>query len=110
MTEYIAIHWTTGSLDEARRVSRFLVQERHVACAQIVPWIESIYMWDNEMQTTQESKVVMKTRKEMFNAVKEIILENASYEVPEITCFDIVDGNSEFLQWVAESTPALVKE
>ena len=38
MPEFIEIHWTSGSIDEARKVARYLVQERYVACAQISPW------------------------------------------------------------------------
>ena len=105
MVEFIEIHWTSGSLDEARKISRFLVQERHVACAQIVPWIESIYMWNNQLETAQESKIILKTRKEKYEEVKKIIQKNSKYEVPEITCIHIDAGSQEYLDWIRESTP-----
>jgi periplasmic divalent cation tolerance protein len=101
----IEIHCTTGSIDEARKICRYLVQERFVACAQIVPWVESIYMWNNQLETTQESKILLKARLEMFEKIKEVILQNSSYDVPEIL-YTIIDGGSEgYLQWIAESTP-----
>lgn len=103
----IEIHWSAGSLDEARRVCRFLVQERFIACAQIVPWIESIYLWNEQLETAQESRVVLKTRLENFEQIKQIILKNSSYELPEITYIEIAGGNSEYLDWVAaNSVPA----
>ena len=105
MADFIEIHWTSGSLDEARRISRYLVQERLVACAQIIPWIESVYMWDNKLETTQESKIVLKTRADKYEKIKEIIQKNCSYEVPEITRFAIDGGNQEYLDWLLESTP-----
>ncbi|MEC7840311.1 MAG: divalent-cation tolerance protein CutA [Chlamydiota bacterium] len=105
MSEYIEIHWTSGSIDEARRVCRYLVQERLVACAQIIPWVESIYMWNNQLETAQESKVVLKTRLEFFDKIKESITENCSYDVPEITYTVIDDGNKEYLDWLKTSTP-----
>lgn len=101
----IEIHWTSGSIDEARIVCRYLVQERLVACAQIVPWIESIYMWDNQLETTQETKIVLKTQKEKFELIKDVICKNAKYEVPEITFISIEGGNEAYLDWVVESTP-----
>lgn len=107
MTEFIEIQWTAGSIDEARLVCRFLVQERLVACAQIIPWIESVYMWDNRLETSQESKVMLKTRAAKFERVKEVILSNAKYEVPEITFHTIKGGNKEYLDWIRESTPEL---
>jgi periplasmic divalent cation tolerance protein len=109
MTEFIEIHWASGSIDEARRVSRYLVQERLVACAQITPWIESIYMWDNQLETTQESKIVLKSKKAHFEKIKEVILQNCKYQVPEITYMCIDEGNASFLQWMEESTPVHAK-
>ncbi len=103
MSEYIEIHWTSGSIDEARRVCRYLVQERMVACAQIVPWVESIYMWNNQLETGQESKVILKTLKQRFEKIKEIILQNSSYDIPEIICFSIEEGNADYLDWIRES-------
>lgn len=105
MASFIEIHWTSGSLDEARKVVRYLVQERLVACAQIIPWIESVYMWDNQLHTTQESKVILKSRLEKYDKIKDIIKQNCRYEVPEITYMEIGGGNKEYLQWMEESTP-----
>ena len=104
MTEqYIEIQWTSGSLDEARKVSRFLVQERYVACAQITPWIESIFRWENQLDTVQESKIVFKTHLDKFEQIKEIILKNSTYEIPEVTFTHISGGNNDYLKWIKEN-------
>lgn len=103
MIEFIEIHWTSGSIDEARKISRYLVQERLVACAQITPWIESIYMWNNQLETAQESKIVLKTHFSMYEEVKKIILDNCKYEIPEITYQKMDGGNAEYIQWLQES-------
>lgn len=102
--DFIEIHWTSETLDEARRVSRFLVQERYVACAQIIPWIESVYMWNNKLETAQESKIVLKTRLENYDKIREIIEQNSKYQVPEITWFKIEGGNKAYMDWIQEST------
>lgn len=102
--EYMEISWTSGSIDEARKISRYLVQERYVACAQIIPWIESIYMWNNQLETTQESKIILKTLATHYEKIKEIIIKNCKYQVPEITFRYIDGGNMEYLEWLAEST------
>ncbi len=104
MTEFIEIHWTSGSIDEARKVSRFLVQERYVACVQIVPWIESIYLWNGQLETSQESKVVLKTRAAYYDEIRDIIRQNCTYQVPEITFQQIDGGNEEYFNWMREST------
>jgi len=105
-SNFIEIHWTSGTLDEARRVCRYLVQERWVACAQIIPWIESLYLWNNGLETSQESKIVMKTLLENYDKIREIIEKNSKYEVPEITWVKIEGGNEAYLDWLKETTIA----
>lgn len=104
MTDLCQIHWTSGSIDEARKVSRFLVQERLVACAKIIPWVEAIYMWNNQLETSQESKVIFQALTKNFQSIEEIIRANCSYEVPEILLIKIEGGNSDYLAWAEESS------
>jgi periplasmic divalent cation tolerance protein len=109
MDQLIEIHWSCGSIDEARKVCRYLVQERYVACAQIIPWIESVYMWNNQLETEQESKVVLKTRRNKYELIRDIILDNCTYEIPEITYVTIDGGNDDYLNWLIESTPDMTR-
>lgn len=104
MSQAIEIHWTSGSIDEARKVSRYLVQEHLVACAQITPWIESVFMWNNQLDTAQESKVCLKTHLDHYEKIKDFIKQNCSYEIPEITYTLIDGGNKEYMTWLQEST------
>jgi periplasmic divalent cation tolerance protein len=109
MSQFIEIHWTCGSIDEARKVLRYLVQERLVACGQITPWLESVYMWDNKLETTQESKVSLKTRAELYDTVREVIEQNTNYEVPQITFCALSGGNPAYMEWMDESIQAVQK-
>lgn len=95
----IEIHWTSGSIDEARKVSRYLVGKKLVGSAKIIPWIEAIHLWDEQVHTTQESIVIFKTKQEFLDEIKQVIRQNSKYEVPEITCFQVENVNQEYLQW-----------
>lgn len=97
--QFIEISWTSGSLDEARKIARSLVERRLVACAQIIPWVESIYIWDNQLETSQESKVSLKSTLELYETIVKEIEENCSYDVPEITYRTINGGNAAYMEW-----------
>lgn len=103
MANFIEIQWTSGSIDEARRIARYLVQERYVASAQIIPWVESVTMLDNRLDVSQESLVIFKTRSENYDKIKEVIEHNSKYDIPEITWTAIDGGNKDYLDWLEES-------
>ena len=89
------------------KISRRLVDERLVASAQIIPWVESIYLWDDQLETTQESKIILKTTEHNFTEVKQIIEESCNYEIPEITYLKIDGINQNYLNWLTENTKCM---
>lgn len=102
-SEFIEMHWTSATLDEAKKVAQYLVQSHLVACAQIIPSIESIYIWNDSLETAHESKVVLKTLRQHSDAIIEIICQMSSYQVPEVLIFTIVDGHQGYLEWLRKS-------
>lgn len=46
----------------------------------------------------------MKTKKILYSDVEKAILENHSYEVPQIVAYDISMGYSEYLKWIDKET------
>lgn len=101
--ELIEIQWVCGSLDEARRISRYLVQERYVASAQILPWMEAISLLNNKLETSQETKIFLKTKLKYFDIIREVIEQNCKFEVPEITWTKIEGINPSYHDWLDES-------
>jgi periplasmic divalent cation tolerance protein len=79
----IAVVTTVGSLADARRMARELVERKLAACAQISE-IESFYRWDGAVQNEKEYRVLFKTSAEQYGAVEAAIRELHSYELPAI--------------------------
>ena len=104
MQRYIQIQWTAAHLDEAREISQKLIEKKLVACASIIPLVESWYIWDEEMQTVSEVKVFLKTTLENYSKVEECIRHHHSYEVPEILMFEIEKGSRAYLEWISAFT------
>lgn len=106
--ELVEIHFSASSIEEARRVCRFLVQEKLVACGQIIPWMESVYLWNDTLDTSQESLVLLKTRRIHFETISKILKENSKYEVPEIIMVPILDAEPEYRDWLIKETAYLL--
>lgn len=94
---------TFGTADEARRISRTLVEERLVACANLIPQVESIYRWKGEVETSAEIMVVFKTTTDRYDQVEDRIRELHPYEVPEIIAVRLQAGLPAYLTWVDQS-------
>ncbi|RYD78440.1 MAG: divalent-cation tolerance protein CutA [Verrucomicrobiaceae bacterium] len=94
---------TFGTADEARQAARVLVEERLVACANLLPGIESIYRWKGEVEVSAEIMVLFKTVTDNFDQLEKRLRELHSYEVPEIVAFRVDNGLPAYLRWVDES-------
>ena len=55
---------STISENDAPRVARCLVEERLVACVNIVPAVRSIYSWQGKIEDDSEALMLMKTTAE----------------------------------------------
>ena len=94
---------TFGTADEARGVGRTLVEEHLVACANLVPAVESIYWWKGKVETSGETLVLFKTTIDRYWQVEARIRELHSYETPEIIALRIHAGLPAYLRWIDES-------
>jgi periplasmic divalent cation tolerance protein len=100
---YIIVFVTTGSLEEANKIARKLIEDKAAACVNIIKGIDSIYWWKNKIETDQENLLIIKTSEEKYQQIEEIILENHSYENPEIISFQIRKGSEKYLSWITDS-------
>jgi periplasmic divalent cation tolerance protein len=87
----------------ARRISNQLVSERFVACANILPAIESIYRWKERIESGNETLVLFKLSEDRQSAFHDKLRSLHPYDVPEIIFVPVTGGLPEYLQWVAEN-------
>src|SRR5262249_9220589 len=91
---------------EAARVSHTLVDERLVACANVLPGARSIYRWREEGKDEREVVVLMKTRKQDWTALLSRLHERHSYETPEWIAVRIAAGAPRYMAWLDEALAA----
>jgi periplasmic divalent cation tolerance protein len=106
MTDKQIIFSSAASAEEARKIARELVERRLAACVNIIPQIESIYRWQDKVESAQEWLLLIKTSAAKFAAVRDAIRELHSYDVPECIALKVEDGSTEYLRWLAESLAA----
>ena len=94
----------TTPVDEADAIARALVEERIAACVNIVPRVVSVYRWKGQIETDDEALLVIKTRKECFDALDRRMRELHPYEVYELVALPIEQGNAPYLDWLAAET------
>ena len=94
---------TTGSVEEARRIAQALVERRLAACVNIVPQVESIFRWQNKVETASEFLLLIKTEAGVFDDLCDAVKELHSYELPECVMLEIRGGSSEYLDWIEEN-------
>ena len=102
--DYIIILCTINSIENAETIANNLVQDRLAACINIIPQIQSVYFWNGKIQNDEEFLLLIKTKKNLFNSVKEGITKLHPYEIPEIISIDITDGNQNYLTWIENNT------
>ena len=102
--ETIIVFVTAGSINEAREIGKKLVEERLVACCNIINPIESIFQWQGKVTIENEALMICKTKEELFGRVADRIRQLHSYEVPEIIAAPIVRGSNDYLNWVRKET------
>lgn len=94
---------TFGTAEEARRIGRTLVEERLVACANILPGVESIYRWKGDIETSPEVMVIFKTVTDNYDRLETRLRELHPYELPEIIALRPQTGLPAYLQWIDQS-------
>lgn len=94
---------TAGDVAEADRIARCLVDRGLAACVNVVPGVHSTYRWKGEVRTDDECLLVVKTRAERFESVRQAIRELHSYELPEVVLLRIAEGDPAYLAWIDES-------
>ncbi len=102
--QYIVVLVTASSTEEAQKISEKLVKEKLIACVNIVSNIESIFRWKNKVYSEEEVLLIMKSRLELFEEIKDRVISLHSYKVPEIIALAVIGGFEEYLEWLKEST------
>lgn len=100
---YIVVLITVPQGNHARRIAKLLLSKELIACANIVSKVDSLFWWQNKIDSAKESLLVIKTQKKLFKKLVKVVKSVHPYKVPEIVALPIIAGNKEYLDWISNS-------
>ena len=101
---HIVIFVTAKDEAQAKKIAEKLVADKLVACANIIPGIQSIFRWQGKVDRAKEVLLVLKSRRRHFPLIVQTVKALHTYDVPEVIALPIVEGNKDYLNWLTEST------
>ncbi|MFX0085091.1 MAG: divalent-cation tolerance protein CutA [Candidatus Hodarchaeota archaeon] len=101
---FVAIYTTFDNIEEAKRIGRILVDEKLVACVNLLPNIVSIYPWEGKIEESEEIIMWCKTRDEKVENIKTVIENYHSYDLPAFIVYPIKTGSEAYLKWITDET------
>ena len=101
--EYCIVLCTVPDLDAGERLAASLVEARVAACVNILPGLTSVFRWQGETQKDPEALLIIKTRRDRFEAICEVLRAQHPYELPEIIAVPLSDGLPAYLRWIDQN-------
>jgi periplasmic divalent cation tolerance protein len=102
-TNYSMVLVTAPDLKTARRLAKAALEKRLIACANLIPKIESHYWWKGKIENGAEVLMLLKTTASKLGPLEKLIVAAHPYDTPEFIVLPIARGSKRYLDWIAES-------
>ncbi|PYK62602.1 MAG: divalent-cation tolerance protein CutA [Verrucomicrobia bacterium] len=99
----ITVLVTAPKLITARVLAKTALKARLVACANLIPRIESHYWWQGKIESSAEVLIIFKTTQSKLKVLEKLIIAKHPYDTPEFVVLPITAGNKRYLDWVSAS-------
>ena len=100
----LRVIFVTAPPKEAGDIARRLVEERLVACANLISGLTSLYWWAGKLNRDRETLIVLKTPPRNIAALLKRLKQLHSYKVPEFVALPVLEANPDYVNWVNKET------
>ncbi len=102
------LYVTMPDRQTAETMARDLVENRLVACANLLPGMVSVYAWQGMVEQSEEIAVLLKTIAGKVAAIKDALARAHPYETPCLIALAVDEDRSsaDFLAWIRASVRA----
>jgi|ERR1700733_2011044 len=101
---------TAPDLKTARALASAALKSKLIACANLLPKIESHYRWRGKIESSLEVLLIFKMQKSKLAALERLILTKHPYDTPEFLFLPLSGGNKKYLDWLAGKDDASPSE
>ena len=95
---------TAPDLKTARALAGAALQARLIACANLIPKIESHYWWQGKIESGAEVLLILKTQKSKLAGLEKLILARHPYDTPEFLVLPLSAASTNYLDWLAQNS------
>jgi len=101
---YSIVLVTAPDLKTARALAKAALSARLIACANLVPRIESHYRWRGKIESSLEVLLILKTMNSKLAALEKLVIARHPYDTPEFLVLPLTAGNQKYLKWLAKNS------
>lgn len=105
-SEHLLVLVTAPDGETAARLARALLESRLIACANVLPGVQSHYWWQGKIESSPEHLLLLKTTEARLETVEAEVLRLHPYDTPEVVAIHLDRGNAAYLAWLSESCQA----
>ncbi len=102
-TDIVFVYVTHPDIQSAEAIGHALVETGVAACVNLLPGMRAIYRWEGRIETGQEAVMIIKTRADLLDRVRQSIRAAHPYDCPCIAAFPVADGDPAYLDWIGQS-------
>ena len=100
---YFIVLVTAPDLKTARMLAKAALNKRLIACANLIPKLESHYWWKGKIEKGSEVLMLLKTSGSKLAALEKLIIAEHPYDTAEFIVLPIGRGSQRYLDWITNS-------
>ena len=103
MSDVVFVYATHPNETGAAVLGRSLVEQGLAACVNLFPGMRTIYRWEGQIETGEETAMIIKTSAGMMDAIQAHVRANHPYVCPCVVALPVVGGDFAYLSWIMGS-------
>jgi periplasmic divalent cation tolerance protein len=102
----IRVILVTAPAKDAEKIATTLLNERLIACANLLPQVTSLYWWEGRINRDSETLLLLKAPARSMAKLLKRLKQLHSYQVPEFLALGVLELNPDYGAWVIKETRA----